>query len=321
LSTKHKNKYFKQIDLWPIGSNKSLFNNKEKKYTIDEFEIYLKKLYNSKAYPLVVSSARNAINLCLISLDYNKSNNISLFPYASKCIKNKVNEVTNISNDVGTPSIVHHYCGITNKCRINDTIIEDSVDTLMSSHGSFFQSNGLYEIWSLNKIFGSIGGAIIWSKDKKLYNKIKKIRDKNSFLKNTNMLFKYIFFKPSSLYQFYMSREIKSYVVPDCTASYYKSFFDNIDFYIDERKKKIELFKDLVNPNYIHHSRFPSIIAIEDHDLIKKILKKYEFMYNYRHIEVEMKENKNIVKVLPIPIHQQVSFIELKKLREYIDAV
>lgn len=321
MNIKYKNKYFKKIDLWPISSSQPFIFRKNKNYTIEEFENYLRKIYGYKAYPLFVSSARNAINICLQSLDYNKTSNINLFPYASKCIRNKINKITNISNSENIRSITHHYCGIVNTSRRNNTIIEDSVDTLMSVEGNFFKSNGIYEIWSLNKIFGSIGGAIIWCKEKEYFEKTKNIRDSFTKYKNLNIIFKLLFYKQPAIYQFYMSNEINSYASPDWSSSYYKSYFDNINQIISSRKKNLNLFKDIVSPNFINDTRFPSIIAIDNSKLIVKILEKYDFMYKHRHIEIEKNENKQLLKILPIPIHQQVSYEELRRLKEYIDGL
>ena len=63
-------------------------------------------------------------------------------------------------------------------------LIEDSVDTLLHFGEKLHSLNSQIEIWSIEKIYGSLGGGIIWCKNENIRNEIKKILKNNYKQKN-----------------------------------------------------------------------------------------------------------------------------------------
>ena len=111
-------------------------------------------------------------------------------------------------------NIIYHQYGYINFNSYKGLIIEDSVDSLVKKNGKLFLAGGNYEIWSLNKILGSFGGAILWCKNKRDYEKIVKIRDNRNIYTNLSWFIKLISTKFNFLAPLWYKIEILGGPVP-----------------------------------------------------------------------------------------------------------
>ena len=104
----------------------------------------------------------------------------------SHCIFNTVGAYSNISTSYKNPDLsilVHKWGNIQKlKTKIKKNIIEDSVDSIVLNKNSLFVNNGKFEIFSLQKIIGSVSGGLVISKDKNFIKFCEKRTKKNKEL-------------------------------------------------------------------------------------------------------------------------------------------
>jgi putative PLP-dependent aminotransferase (TIGR04422 family) len=73
--------------------------------------------------------------------------------------------------------VVYHQWGFVQEKKLPPNSIEDCVDTLCVPGAALFPGGGRFEVWSLPKILGTTSGGVLWCRDKKTADFIRKIRD------------------------------------------------------------------------------------------------------------------------------------------------
>ena len=306
--------------LWPKGKL-NLYNIiSTTSYTSNYLEKNIKKRFNNRGYPILISSGRVGITLILINLKIKKNEKVKIFPYASQCVKDAVLKVGipsfSKSKLKSSINIIYHQYGYINFNSYKGLIIEDSVDSLVKKNGKLFLAGGNYEIWSLNKILGSFGGAILWCKNKRDYEKIIKIRDNRNSYTNLSWFIKLISTKFNFLAPLWYKIEILGGPVPKWALKQLFLDLKNWDEITKQRLKRFEIFKDLI-PKWakVEKTRIPCVIPSK---LTKKninYLKKLGMHFGERHFLVN---NNKLIKVFLISIHQDIPIIILKKIRKIL---
>ena len=78
--------------------------------------------------------------------------------------------------------IIYHVWGNFIDHNKQNVVIEDAVDTFCLPGVNLAELGGDFEVWSLNKIIGSLGGGILWCKNKDIAKEARILRDQR-FLK------------------------------------------------------------------------------------------------------------------------------------------
>jgi len=303
--------------IWPesrfIGGMQTLFSMP----TIGSIENKL-KVYFPSGFPVLSSSGRAAITLALEYSNKKRSDFIGLFPYASHCV---VDAVARISTPLfGAASInaeqriVYHQWGYVQERNLPKNTIEDCVDTLCIKGTELFPGGGSFEIWSLPKIFGISSGGVLWCKDEKAAMEIRKIRDKKNRV-FFQWILRLISKKIPLMYNYWQGAEPLNASLSCWQTGEIMKAIENWDCVVEDRVQKLDLiwpyaFNELQKPR----NRLPSVIPLDfpinENEILKVGLTSGFRMFEY----INDNSFRKLVKVIPFPIHQDVSVNEVKRI-------
>ena len=317
----------KKINLW-LSSNK--------KIKIIDNSFYKKKLH---------SCARNCITQFLIDEKYSRNNYVVIQDFIGNCVLNSINK---ISNTVPLKFINEENKGLTNTILIYNqwgwereqneidklfekfsTIILDRVDTLIDyTNVNSHYKNVKCEIFSLNKTIGFGGGGLLW-KINKYIDFISDEKYKNIFdlidIDYNN--FDHVDHLQKNNFSI-MSKKLKINL-----ANYDIQKLINEE--IISRSKKLDLLIDSFGyqlPNWMIKNikdkvTFPGIFPIKLNEIyyekiISKLNKDFNLNvnilnFNYSSTYLEY----NWIKVIPIPLHSEVSLDLLKQIILYLKSL
>ena len=294
--------------LWPKYKLSSFFKGFYFFKNKSDLEKKLQELY-THGYPVVCSSGRSAINLIIKLNKFNRNDLVGVFPYANSCVINAVSNIstpTQNNNIKDTIKLVFNQWGFKKKYnKINEKVIEDSVDSLVAPKTNIFQNNPEYIFWSFPKILATSSGCVIWCKNKNDCISLKKIRDTNKA--SFTLWIMRIFSNYSHFfYNLWNGFELDN---PNITifqsTEIYKSL-NNLDNIINDRKMKIEilknyLIKEIKMDDFYYPTVIPVKLKIKNQDIINSGI-----ISGFRNYVLDDNNNNNTIVVVPIPIHQDV---------------
>jgi len=275
-------------------------------------ESLLQEMFPS-GYPVLCSSGRSALTLALISSEASRSDLVGVFPYAGHCVLDAISRIT---TPLAGPTainavlrIVYHQWGYVQEKRLPQNTIEDCVDTLCVPGAKLFPGGGLFEIWSLPKIIGVTSGGVLWCKDENTAVQLRNLRDS----------------RPGGLCQWllrlltlYVKRAYLYWHAEECNGGNV-SLFQTGEILMAIRKWPHFVSKRISYINKVWPfavdgllkpvDRLPSVVPISV--ITSKLATEATMagiISGYRMFEfVDDVGNRKIHKVLPIPIHQDVS--------------
>jgi putative PLP-dependent aminotransferase (TIGR04422 family) len=215
--------------------------------------------------------------------------------------------------------IIYHQWGFVRNKKIEKNLIEDSVDTLYIQGTRLFPNGGQFEVWSLSKILGTSSGGVLWCRSKKIAKQIRKSRDMNGggFFPWILRIFSRIY---PPCYYYWQGIEANLGKLFWIQTFELKKAISNWDFIVADRIKKLDLIWPyacdfLEKPK----NRLPTAVPVKcnlpNFDVINLgILSGYRIFQ--RHSE---NKRSSFEKVLPIPIHQDVSFSWLAQIIKKLD--
>lgn len=280
----------------------------------NKLEQLFQKMFPS-GYPVLCSSGRVALYISVKESKLRVDDKLKLFPYASQCVINTISRLTNpVSYDLESPNkICYHQWGITSTEENSNPIVEDSVDSLYKKKTPLFSLGANYEIWSLPKILGTSSGGVLWCK-----HESDAIRIRNK-LKGGKRIFTSWILKLLSLISIYFYKfwEEMEYGYKGLTLFQRNEIFIKLklwDKLVADRKLKLKLFidKSILKDQKIS-GRYPSCLPIltnRNEDEIEKM----GFSVGLRHYY----DGVRLIKVFPLPIHQDVSISFLKNVLKKI---
>lgn len=273
-------------------------------------------------YPVLLSSGRSALVLSLDNSGCNRSDLVGIFSYASHCVLDAVARVATplagSSQRSAKLRIVYHQWGYVQEYGLPDNTIEDSVDTLCIPGADLFSGGGRFEIWSLPKILGTTSGAVLWCRDKKTALEISNLRDKKGG-GVLQWLFRLLSARSTTFYDYWQGREGNLGAVSRAQTGELLSAIRHWDLLVYDRTKKLEAIWTLA-PDWLTYNpnRLPIVVPIDVVIPIERV-KKLGLTAGYRMFErVYADGSTELVKLLPIPIHQGVSLKWLNTVSEEI---
>ena len=133
-------------------------------------------------HPVLCSSGRAALALALIESEVSRRDLIGVFPYASHCVLDVVSRIaTPLTGPTATTAslrIVYHQWGFVQETNLPPNAIEDCVDTLCLPGTALFPGGGRFEIWSLPKILGTSSGGVLWCRDNETAEAVRCLRER-----------------------------------------------------------------------------------------------------------------------------------------------
>jgi len=303
-----KNSYF----IWPEarylrGGVRSLRAAK----TID-VEKFLSQMY-AFGIPVVVSSARSGISLSLIAQNLSRGDSVEIFPYASHCVIESIGRIANpINYSVNNKNIftlIYHQWGYIQEREITDKrIIEDAVDSFCVPGAKLFPLNGIYEIWSLPKLVGSLGGGVVWCRDDKTANELRDLRDNCKINKNLCWFLRLISTYYKQLEPFWFSSESLNGSSPTWALADMLYGLEHWTEIAEKRKERLKIVETLL-PDWLklQKNRFPSVIPVYASEAQAEKIYEMGFLSGYRKFEkINSQGESTLFSLLPLPIHQDV---------------
>ncbi len=277
-----------------------------------------KKLQNifPGQYPVVLSSGRVALKFALEHIGVNRLNTIAVFPNASHCVLDSICRVTTpqpFTDNFSGVGIYYHQWGYFQNEKNKMQIIEDSVDSLYAPGAKLFSMGGNYEVWSFPKILATVSGGVLWCRSLKDAIEIRKKRDARGgslFIFLMRILSKYfnIFYYPWHGLELEFGK-ISNFEKKEILAAI--SSWEDI---VEDRKKKYSIISPFsILPNHVDLDRLPSNVPVEL-ALTESELKDLGISSGYRYFYFIGSGKQYMKKVLPIPIHQDVSLDWLKRV-------
>jgi putative PLP-dependent aminotransferase (TIGR04422 family) len=273
-------------------------------------ENHLREMFPS-GYPVLCSSGRAALNLVLTQKGANRGDFVGVFPFASHCV---LDSISRIATPLCGPTsleaslrVVYHQWGFVQEEFLSSNSIEDCVDTLCLPGTKLFPGGGGYEIWSLPKILGTSSGGVLWCRDKDAADAIKAKRDQRGggFLGWVMRLLGYQF---PSTQKYWHGTESSIGGVSLLQTGEILHAIKNWDMVVKDRIIKLEMVwpyavKWLQKP----HNRLPPVVPVECTLTDEEVL-ECGISTGYRMFErVDKYGGRQLIKTLPIPIHQDIS--------------
>jgi putative PLP-dependent aminotransferase (TIGR04422 family) len=312
-----KNKYF----LWPENSIFRGIASSYKFVGTEQIENLLQKMFPS-GYPVLCSSGRAALTLALEQSNASRRDLVGLFPYASHCV---IDAVARISTPLSGPTafnadlrIVYHQWGYVQEKNLPVNTIEDCVDTLCVRGTELFPGGGSFEVWSLPKILGTTSGGILWCKNEKAAEEIRGLRNnrKGGFLQ---WVLRLISKNNLTVYNYWQGSEASCGRISIWQNGEILKAIENWDTFVADRFEKLELMWPMT-VDFLEKpvNRLPSVVPIDCLISVNEIV-EIGLTAGTRMIEQLKPDGSRMInKVLPIPIHQDLSLTELKRIVNFL---
>ncbi len=282
-----------------------------------EIEKFFEDIYPN-TYAVLMPSGRSCISLILQYLEIKRPDLVYIPPYSSHCVINAVGYVGTPSpelKDTMKAAICFHQWGYTHKLKTLSPIIEDSVDSLITSAEALFPNDGRFELLSLSKIYSSISGGLILCQNQKDAQKLRKFRNERQTYKFTHFFIRIMGQNFSNAYEYWNTVEpLNGYIPYALRANIWKRLA-MMDQIIKDRRSKIRFLEQASVPKVLQLSenRLPICWAVAERNLPKSFAIPNNSFRQLR----EKTDTTKLISVYPLPLHEGVSQEEIKKWVSY----
>lgn len=301
--------------LWPQPNCARALLNTARYTAVAQVESRLTNMF-SGGFPVLFSSGRAALLHSLVASNLARGDKVGVFPYASHCVLDAVARVATpvaVSNETDL-NVVFQQWGYIQRQKLSSLVVEDCVDSLLMQGGKLFPGGGAFEIWSFPKILGTTGGGVLWCRSAECADMLRCMRDEHDSasllwgLRLLGMRFKLLHacwqgVEPS------MGRPARLQTGEIMAA------LDAWNEIVDDRMQKFKLAESLA-PKWLPtpEDRLPCVVPVllsESCDA-EALAGQAGISSGQRMMECSsMADPDGLVRVLPIPIHQDVSFSQL----------
>ena len=266
--------------------------------------------------PVLFSSGRAALYHSLFYSGLSREDRVGVFSFASHCVLDTVSRIatpTQIGRDARL-DVVFQQWGYIQHHDLSSYDIEDCVDSLVVPRGTLFPGGGAFEIWSLPKSLGATGGGVLWCRSAEVAQSLRLIRDKHD---GASLLWglRLMGMRSSLLHACWQGA---APVVGRTTRLQCGEFMAALDTWqevVNDRRQKLALVQSIA-PKWIPFAegRLPCVVPIVLDESCdgEALARKAGISSGQRMIERKWREgNRELVRVLPLPIHQDVSVDQL----------
>ncbi|MEH6632292.1 MAG: putative PLP-dependent aminotransferase [Halopseudomonas aestusnigri] len=306
--------------LWPKSHYQKDMRFLLRRPSTREVETKLHSLFPN-GYPVLVSSGRAGIRLVLSKLGLGRPDLVGLFPYASHCVIDVVGRVAtpvpvmlNVKTNV---SLVYHQWGYVQERKSERIIVEDAVDTLCQPGGDLFPAGGDFEVWSLPKILGTLGGGVIWCKDAEEAEELKSFRDLSG---SSGWLIRALGVRWSIFHGYWSGIEGGRGNLTPIGISEVMSAISLWQSHVEDRKVKLDLLRSFI-PHWLEQAngRLPCVIPVAVTEQVQLKLRELGVVTGLRHMErIHVDGKRELVKLYPLPIHQDVPLLIVERMAEVL---
>ena len=273
--------------------------------------------------PVLFSSGRAALTYSLLINGLSRGDKVGTFPFASHCV---LDAVSRVATPVALDNLVSHKVvfqqwGFSQHHGLSANDVEDCADSLLMPGGELFQGGGGFEIWSLPKILGTTGGGILWCRSSDAAAALQRLRNphKNAaFLWGLRLLGHYTPF----VHTLWQGAEASMGKPSRLQTGEILDALDGWNEIVLDRRKKYDLVRPFA-PSWLklQADRLPCVVPVVlKQNIDGEILAlKAGISSGQRVIEHHFASGTcELVRVLPIPIHQDVSIGRLGSMMNLI---
>lgn len=303
--------------LWPQGSAVRAITRSFRLDPVTSVEARLASMLYG-GHPVLCSSGRSAIVLALIGSGLSRADTVNVFPYANHCVLDAVSRIATPSAGSVTAQarvrIFFHQWGYVQRHDLQADDIEDCADTLAVPGCRLFPGGGAFEIWSLPKILGTMGGGVLWCKSPEVADRIRYVRDARRGA-TMQWVLRLLGSASPILHAWWQGGEGVCGRVSRLQTGEIGAALGEWPAIVADRRQKVELAWSLA-PSWLSRSadRLPCAVPALV-DVGHGFVEEFGLTAGMRTMEkVEENGMRTLVKLLPIPIHQDVSLVWLRRV-------
>lgn len=305
--------------LWPQAKPLSITDLIGSEVTSKNIETRLAELYPD-AHPVLFSSARAGLRAALAVMKLGRAQLLWTPGYSSHCVLEAAAHICTpspVASSELSAALVYHQWGYIQKANFGDavTIIEDSVDSLLIPGFSPFSESGTYALWSLPKVFGTLGGGVVFCRFPEGATALRALRNQCSSSLLQAFLRHYA--KSSSRASAYWNgAEALQGELPAPLRRQVSRALENIDALIQDRLNLLKFISPSIAETFQKSGRLPSNLPLHPPRCHSQLwnssgpftseLRRFNASRNYPDSRWEL--------VAPLPVHVDVSKSDLVNL-------
>lgn len=272
-------------------------------------------------YPVVFSSARAALSAVLENLGLSRPDHIWCPPFSSHCMLEAVARVgtpTPTSQSRPAAAIVFHQWGYAHNWRGGGRVIEDAADSLMPPGPMDFPNDGNFQIVSLPKVFACASGGVVFCRAGEDAERLRRLRDARPGRGWLQFLLRAAAANSGTALRYWRGAEAENGRLPGLACADILLALERIEAVVKDRRDKLTLVSHLV-PSWVRiaEGRLPCVVPLDCSDATAQRLRLVGMAMDPRHFNRgQDATHPDLVKVLPLPIHQQVSTEALHRVVE-----
>lgn len=275
-------------------------------------ESFLMEIFGCKGAPVVVSSGRVGLVLALEELGIHRADPVGLFPYASHCVIESVGRVGSPVCDSSAATmpcrVIYHQWGYVQERARGAHIVEDAVDSFCQPSAMLFPAGGDFEVWSLSKLLGCLGGGVLWCRDVAAAENIRARRDARNSVTTMRWLLRLLSRPCPRLLSFWYGAESLGGPPPGWACGDILTGLREWESIIKARRRRLSILLDVL-PHWLPQddSRLPTVVPVIASESQGHALAALGFSAGFRHFErVDHSGERTLLRVFPIPVHQAV---------------
>lgn len=273
-------------------------------------------------FPVVLSSGRIGLVLALEALGITRADLVGLFPYASHCVIEATGRVGSpVCRDRSSDHarILYHQWGYVQEASAAGAIIEDAVDSFCLPEATLFPAGASFEVWSLPKLTGSLGGGVLWCRTESLAAEVRARRDARSGLATFRWLLRAASTRWPGLVPYWYGAESAGGAPPGWGCADILDGLHRWDDIAAARRARLDIVGSL-RPSWLSEAegRLPTAVPVEVGGAEGSRLTALGFTAGFRHFERVSGTSRESVRVFPIPVHQDVPLGILASARSIV---
>lgn len=304
--------------LWPQPNSARALTRAARFASIAQVETRLSDLF-SGGTPVLFSSGRAALLYALLISGLGRADRVGVFLYASHCVLDAVARIAT-PTAVGTDArlnVVFQQWGYIQHHDLALLDVEDCVDSLLVPGGKLFPGGGAFEIWSLPKILGTTGGGVLWCRSAETAEMLRRRRDGHA---GASLLWglRLLGMRSTLLHACWQGAEPSLGRPTRLQTGELLAALDTWHEVVADRRQKLKLVQPLA-PSWlpVPEDRLPCVVPVvlsENCDG-EVLARQAGISSGQRMIECpSIAGHGGLTRVLPIPIHQDVSISQLSDM-------
>ena len=304
--------------LWPQSRLARALLQAARFTAISQIEARLAKMFPGGT-PVLFSSGRAALTHALRISGLARGDKVGVFPFASHCVLDAVSRIATpaaVGSDARL-NVVFQQWGYVQHHDLVAHDVEDCADSLLVPGGQLFPGGGGFEIWSLPKILGTTGGGILWCRHEETAIALRLLRDGH---KHASLLWglRLMGRRLSLAHAFWQGAEASRGCPSAMQTGEILTALDSWDLVVSDRLEKLHMAWFLA-PRWLQRTsdRLPCAVPVETAKDVNgdQVAVALGLSAGTRMIEqVDLSGVKRLARVLPIPIHQDVTTARLSAM-------